>query len=309
MVQEANCPSSRNRRRPPRICDPKTGDGLKLTIRQMRRLATFPSLLACAGCAPLTGFLDPAGPIAAEQRTHFWIICALMLTVIVPIFLGIPFLLWRYRYRGGRSKARFEPDWEYSGRWELFLWGGPVVLVAVLAVLLWSQTQKLDPYRPLAPDPLEVQVIGYDWAWLFIYPDQNIATVNRLVIPEGRAVSLSLTSQTVMQSFFVPALAGQIYVMGGMETHLNLLADDPGRWPGRNTQYNGKGFYRQVFMAEALPPAQFDDWVLQAQAAPPLDPAIATGWHLPEDIPTQFGSVPPDMFGRLMTHFAHEGAE
>jgi len=178
-----------------------------------------------------------------------------------PIFLLLPFFAWRYRY--GNTTSKYTPNWEYSRLLEITAWGGPIVIVAVLAFFVWRDTHKLDPYKPLASDQaqLRVQVIGYDWKWLFIYPDQGIASIGMLAMPAGRPVSMQITSATVMQSLFIPALGSQIYAMGGMVTQLNLEASKPGRFMGENTMYNGDGFHQDQFTTLAMAPADFKAWV------------------------------------------------
>ncbi len=179
--------------------------------------------------ASAAGFLEPAGPVAAAQLSHFGTISALMLIVIVPMFVALPLVLLRYR-RGG--KGTYRPDWEFNWGLELLIWGIPVALVAALGTALWNHTLKNDPYRPLGPSPLVVEVVALDWKFLFLYPEQGVATLDLLVLPQGRPVTLKLTSGTVMQSFIVPRLAGQIYAMAGMQTQLNLIADATATSPG-----------------------------------------------------------------------------
>ncbi|KAA0969104.1 cytochrome ubiquinol oxidase subunit II [Aureimonas fodinaquatilis] len=181
-----------------------------------------------------------------------------MMLVLVPIFIAVPILLIRYR-RGG--KGAYRPKWEFNATVEATIWGFPVVIVAFLGIALWSYTFKFDPYKPLGEDPLEVEVVTLDWKFLFLYPQQGIATIDYLAIPEGRPVTLRLTSGTVMQSFMVPQLAGQIYTMAGMQTQLNFLADAAGEYVGRNTQYNGTGFATQSFTTAVLAPDDFTQWV------------------------------------------------
>ncbi len=229
-------------------------------------------LSACAGSTHLS-FLDPQGPVADTQRWHFyWVLGIMAVLVAGPIFLLLPFFAWRYRY--GNKAPRYTPRWEYSRLLEIMSWGGPIVIVIVLAFFVWRDAHKLDPYKALASDqaPLQVEVIGYDWKWLFIYPDQGIASVGTLALPTGRPVSLQMTSATVMQSFFIPALGSQIYAMGGMVTQLNLQASKPGKSLGENTMYNGDGFHQQKFTALAMSPADFEAWVSRVRATGmPLD--------------------------------------
>ncbi|HEU5443742.1 MAG TPA: ubiquinol oxidase subunit II, partial [Steroidobacteraceae bacterium] len=228
--------------------------------------AAFPLLLGgCAGDEHMS-FLDPQGPVAHAQMVHFyWVLGIMAVFVAGPIFLLLPLLLWRYRY--GNSAARYAPKWRDNGVIVLLTWGGPILIVCVLGFLVWRDSHRLDPYKPLpsSQPPLQVQVIGYDWKWLFIYPDRGIATIGTFALPVGRPVTLHLTSATVMQSFFIPALGGQIYAMGGMVTQLNLEASREGRFLGENTMYNGNGFHFEKFVAVAKPPAQFDAWVREVR--------------------------------------------
>ena len=164
--------------------------------------------------------------------------------------------------------ARYTPDWDRSWLLEVLMWGVPAVIVAVLSVQLYRTTHALDPYKPIASDnpPLRVQVVGLDWKFLFIYPDLGIATVNDLAFPAETSVALDLTTDTVMQSFLIASLAGQIYTMPGMRTKLHILADAPGSFEGENTQFNGTGFADQRFRAVAMTPDAFDAWVAQVKA-------------------------------------------
>lgn len=224
-------------------------------------------LAACSSTSPHLSFLDPQGPIAAGQRLHFYRAMAVLLVfVALPVFVVTAGFLWRYRY--GAKSAHYTPKWNYYGPLEIASWAGPVVIVVMLAVIVWRDTHKLDPYRPLTSSQpaLRVQVIGYDWKWLFIYPDQGIASIGMLAMPVGRPLAMQLTSATVMQSLHIPALGSQIYAMGGMVTQLHLQADQPGRSLGDNNMYNGNGFAQQRFTAVAMAPEAFDAWVSQVRA-------------------------------------------
>lgn len=230
------------------------------------------TLSSCAGNSHLS-FLNPQGPVASIQRSHFLEMVALLaIFVALPIFILIPWFAWRYRY--GAKTSRYTPRWAFSRTLEVAAWGGPAVIVALLAVLVWRSTHALDPYKPLASDTpaLHVLVIGYDWKWLFVYPDLGVATIGVLPLPAGQPVAMQLTSATVMQSLQIPALGSQIYAMGGMVTQLHLQADKPGRFMGENTMYNGDGFHEQHFTAVAMTPDAFDAWVKHTQAhSMPLD--------------------------------------
>jgi cytochrome o ubiquinol oxidase subunit 2 len=231
--------------------------------------------LACAAALLLVGctadshlsFLDPQGPVASDQRWHFFAALAVLVGfVAIPVFVITPCILWRYRY--GAKSSRYTPKWDFYGPLEIASWAGPVVIVVLLAIIVWRDTHALDPYRPLASDhpPLHVQVIGYDWKWLFIYPDQGIASIGMLALPAGRPVAIELTSATVMQSLHIPALGSQMYAMGGMVTQLHLQADRPGRSLGENNMYNGTGFHQERFIAASMTPENFDAWASEARA-------------------------------------------
>jgi cytochrome o ubiquinol oxidase subunit 2 len=249
-----------------------SADRTKLWVRRWmhkavargRRASLSMLLLMLAGCSGNTHltFLNPQGPVADAQRWHFYEVLGIMTVLVAgPIFLLMPFILWRYRY--GNTTSRYAPKWEFSRLWEVTVWAGPVVIVVLLAIFVWRDTHALDPYRPLTSNqpPLRVQVIGYDWKWLFIYPDQGVASIGVLAMPAGRPVAMQITSATVMQSLFVPALGSQIYAMGGMVTQLNLEASKTGRFMGENTMYNGTGFHQQQFTAVGMTQADFAAWV------------------------------------------------
>jgi cytochrome o ubiquinol oxidase subunit 2 len=213
------------------------------------------------------GMLTPLGPIAADQRAHLIRVTVLTMIAVLPVLVGVPLILWRYR-RGRRAK--YSPDFDYSAPLEAAMWGVPALIVATLGYWLWQSTLSLDPYKPLGKDPLRVEVIGLDWKWLFLYPDEGVASIGTLAIPAGRPVSLSLTTDTVMQSFMVPSLAGQIYAMPGMVTHLNFLASRPGTATGANTQFNGAGFSTQTVTVDALTENAWQAWIDNARAGPEL---------------------------------------
>lgn len=229
----------------------------------------FCALLILSGCSTDTHltFLNPQGPIAAAERWHFWVVMlVLVVFVAVPVFVLTPLIAWRYRY--GAKKPRYTPKWKAFLPLEIMTWTGPVVIVIALGYLVWDSTHRLDPYKPLASNQpaLRIQVIGYDWKWLFIYPDQGIASVGVMPLPVGKPVAMQLTSATVMQSLQIPALVGQIYAMGGMVTQLHFKASTPGRSLGENTMYNGNGFHQQKFTAVAMTPDEFKGWVRQVRA-------------------------------------------
>lgn len=224
--------------------------------------------LLTSGCsltdAPI---LSPKGPIALAERDILFRAFAIMMIVVIPVIVMTFWFAWRYR--ASNTKARYELEWQ-SARIDAVTWIVPALIVTSLGVHVWLYSHALDPYKPLraSAKPLEVQVVAQDWKWLFVYPEQGIATVNELAIPSGVPVTLKITSDTVMNSFFIPTLGGQIYAMAGMQTQLNLLAGEPGRFIGRNTQYSGRGFPDQHFAVIAMTPANFDAWLKQVKASP-----------------------------------------
>jgi cytochrome o ubiquinol oxidase subunit II len=218
-------------------------------------------LAAGAGVlAPATGILAPAGPVGRHELTILLDSLAVMLAIVIPTIAAIFIFAWRYR--ASNTKARYLPDWSYSGRLELVTWSIPSLIVLFLSGLIWTGSHGIDPAHRLAASgtPLEVQVVSLDWKWLFIYPEQHLALVNELVIPAGRPVHLSLTSGSVMNSFFVPRLGGMIAVMNGMVTQLHLQADEVGEYAGFSTQFSGDGFADMHFATRVLTAGDFDTW-------------------------------------------------
>lgn len=267
-----------------------------------------------AGEARAESFLDPAGPIASAQVTHLKIILILMAIVVIPVFAATPWLIRRYRY--GRSKGEYRPDWSFATVFEILAWGVPILVVLMLAVYLWQRTHTLDPYNPVAGKagkPLVVDVVAYDWKWLFLYPEEGVASVGELAFPASRPLELHLTSDTVMQSFMIPRLGSQIYAMKGMQTKLHLAADGPGTFEGRNTQFNGEGFYTQNFKASAMNDEVFARWVKAAKARGlPLDNKaraaleeksnkveLARALDQPTEQPILFSTAPSGMFDEI----------
>src|SRR5437588_7768645 len=220
--------------------------------------------LLVASCQQ-AGIMDPRGPISSAERLLLFNSTAIMLVVVVPVILAtLGFAWW---YRASNLRASRSLDRAYEGRMEFVVWSIPTLIVILLSGVNWIGSHQLDPRAPIPADaePLRVDVVALDWKWLFIYPDQGIAAVNQLVIPAGTPVHFRLTSATVMNSFFVPQLGSQIYAMGGMTTHLNLLADRPGEYPGFSANFSGDGFADMRFIAKAVSARDFDAWVTQAR--------------------------------------------
>jgi cytochrome o ubiquinol oxidase subunit 2 len=219
--------------------------------------------LSAGGCSQ--GVLDPHGPIAAAEKTILLNSLGIMLTIVVPTILATLGVAWWFR--ASNTRARYRPTWDYSGKIEIVVWSVPAMTILLLGGIAWIGSHDLDPARPIksqAP-PVEVQVIALDWKWLFIYPREGVASVNRLIVPAGRPVRFELTSASVMNSFFVPQLGSQIYAMSGMTTRLNLQADQPGSYPGLSAQFSGDGFSGMRFSLDAVSEDAFGAWVSTAR--------------------------------------------
>jgi len=220
-----------------------------------------------AGCSTVVLF-DPKGPIGESERFVIITAAVLMAIVVVPVFI-MAFWIPR-KYRASNTAATYLPKWSHSVKIELFMWGGPIVIVTLLAILAWTRTHALDPYKPIpsAAKPVNIEAVCLDWKWLFIYPDENIATVNQITFPVKVPLSFKVTSDTVMGSFFIPQLGSQIYAMAGMQTRLHLLADKPGSYSGHNQQLTGRGYAGMFFQADAVSPEEFQAWVQKIRQSP-----------------------------------------
>lgn len=265
--------------------------------------------LLCGGCSVIDGpVLDPQGPISLAQRDLLFKAVAIMMIVIIPVFVMAA--IFARRYRGTNRKARYTPNFEFYWPLEIVVWGVPAAIIVWLSLHLWHYTYKLDPYSEIDPavKPLQVQAIAQDWKWLFVYPEQNIAVVNELAMPVNTPVSITITSDTAMNSLVIPALGGQIYAMAGMQTRLNLLADKAGTFWGRNVQYSGRGFADQQFQTHAMPKEAFDAWAEKAkQSGSPLDAAAYAALAKPsEKVPvTYFSGVEPGLFDKIIAKYSH----
>ncbi|WP_174279333.1 ubiquinol oxidase subunit II [Sphingomonas bacterium] len=284
------------------------------SIRSWRGVALLPLLGACNMVV-----MHPAGDVAMQQRNLILIATGLMLLVIVPVMALT--ILFAFRYRAANTQATYSPDWDHSTQLELVIWAVPLLIIILLGAVTWTSTHLLDPYRQvgrIAPgrpvaagtEPLEVEVVALDWKWLFIYPKLGIATVNELAAPVDVPISFKITSTTVMNSFFIPALAGQIYAMPGMETRLHAVANTPGVYAGQASNYNGAGFSDMRFRFHALPRAGFDGWVAQVKASGvALDRARYLRLQQPsEKVPVQhYAGVAPQLYPLILNMCAKPG--
>ncbi len=205
--------------------------------------------------------LNPKGTIAEQQRNLIVATVLMSLAVIIPVFAMTFGIAWKYR--AGNTKAKYTPDWDHNRLAEFIWWAVPFAAIMVLAVITWITSHDLDPYKPLQSNvkPIKIQVVALQWKWLFIYPEQNIATVNFVQFPEDTPVNFEITSDAPMNSFWIPQLGGQVYAMAGMSTQLHLMADDPGSFRGSSANLSGAGFAGMNFTAKASSAAEFDEWV------------------------------------------------
>ncbi|MEH3157540.1 MAG: ubiquinol oxidase subunit II [Sphingomonas taxi] len=256
--------------------------------------------------------MNPAGDVARQQAHLILWSTGLMLLIIVPVIVLT--ILFAWKYRAGNEEAEHRPNWDHSTGLELIIWSAPLLIIIALGALTWISTHALDPYRPLArlapgktlaknDKPLEIQVVSLDWKWLFIYPEQGVATVNELVLPVDRQVRFRMTSSSVMNTFYVPTLAGMVYTMPGMETRLHAVLNRPGRFEGISANYSGAGFSGMHFTVDGMDDAGFAKWVSEARTAQrPLSlPTYVTLEKPSENVPAmRFAGFAPDLFARIL---------
>lgn len=244
-----------------------------MSIRNLFTLIVAGAGLTLAGCSG--GVLDPKGQVGMDEKNLIILCTILMLIVVVPVIVLTLYFAWKYR--ASRDFEIYTPKWAHSTKIEAIVWSIPILIVISLSVITWRSTHALDPYSPLEGkgDHLTVEVVSLNWKWLFIYPEQGIATVNELVFPANKPVAFKITSESTMNSFFIPQLGSQIYSMAGMETKLHLIANEPGTYKGISSNYSGAGFTGMKFNAIATPTeGDFNDWVASVkQAQTALTPA------------------------------------
>jgi cytochrome o ubiquinol oxidase subunit 2 len=215
--------------------------------------------------------LNPMGRIAAEQKELILTASWLMLLVVLPVFAMTFFICWKYM--ADNPKGEYTPDWDNSWAAEAVWWGFPFIIICILSVITWKSSHALDPYREIASDtkPLTIQVVALQWKWLFVYPEQQIATVNFAQIPENTPINFELTADAPMNSFWVPQLGGQIYTMPGMRSKISLIADKPGSFYGTSANISGVGFSGMTFTIQASPQEEFEQWVAKVKQSPVLN--------------------------------------
>lgn len=248
--------------------------------------------------------LDPVGLIAIAERDLLVRAVLLMCIVVIPVMTLAIFIAWHYREQN--TNAKYTPDWEHSKMEELIWWSIPLEIVLVLGALTWSSTHALNPETPIASNepPLTVEVVALPWKWLFIYPEEQVASVNELAIPIDRPISFHITAEAPMNSFWIPALSGQMYAMTGMATILNVITYSTGTYQGRSANYSGEGFAHMTFDVHALTAEDFADWVSHARTATStLDTETYTALAQPSERgPVQYFSNVTILFSDIVEH-------
>jgi cytochrome o ubiquinol oxidase subunit II len=286
-------------------------------LRIFRFIAVLPLFALLGGCQMV--LLAPSGDVALQQRNLMLASVALMLLVIIPVMALTIFFAWRYR---ASAKAAYDPEWNHSLPLEVVIWSVPLLIIVVLGAMTWMGTHLLDPYRPLGrigagkpivearagssgirKEPLVIQVVALDWKWLFLYPAQGIASLNEVVAPVDQPIEFRITSSSVMNSLFIPALAGQIYAMPGMQTKLNAVINHQGEFEGFSANYSGAGFSDMRFRFRGLEDKAFEEWVQTASRdGGPLQREDYLALERPsEREPVRyFRDVPSDLFAAIL---------
>ncbi|MFI0487872.1 MAG: cytochrome o ubiquinol oxidase subunit II [Yersinia sp. (in: enterobacteria)] len=241
---------------------------LKKYIKKIGVLSLFAATVMLSGCDMI--LMNPKGAIGVEQKTLILTAIGLMLIVVIPvIFMAFAFA---WKFRASNKSAIYTPNWSHSNKIELVVWAVPIIIIAILATITWKTSHQLDPFKSIqvaGKEPITIEVVSLDWKWLFIYPEQGIATVNELAFPTDVPVNFKITSNSVMNSFFIPQLGGQIYAMAGMQTKLHLIANEAGKYNGISSSFSGKGFSGMKFTAIATPTQEdFNQWVAQVKKSP-----------------------------------------
>ncbi|VEA63380.1 Ubiquinol oxidase subunit 2 precursor [Serratia plymuthica] len=289
---------------------------LKKYNKSIGMLSLIASTVMLSGCNMV--LMNPKGAIGVEQRTLIITAIALMLIVVVPvIFMAFAFA---WKYRASNKDAKYSPNWSHSNKIEAVVWTIPIIIIAILGTITWKTTHELDPFKPIVTDkkPMTIEVVSLDWKWLFIYPEQGIATVNELAFPKDVPVEFKITSNSVMNSFFIPQLGGQIYAMAGMQTKLHLIGNEAGKYDGISSSFSGRGFSGMKFTAIVTPTeGDFDQWVAKVKASSNNLNATSDFNKLAEpseNNPVEyFSSVKPNLFKETIGKFMgdmnmHKGA-
>ncbi|WP_411752712.1 cytochrome o ubiquinol oxidase subunit II [Serratia sp. (in: enterobacteria)] len=289
---------------------------LKKYNKSIGMLSLIVATVLLSGCDMV--LMDPKGAIGVEQRRLILTAIGLMLIVVVPvIFMAFAFA---WKYRASNKSAKYSPNWSHSNKIEAVVWTIPIIIIAILGTITWKTTHALDPFKPIVTDkkPMTIEVVSLDWKWLFIYPEQGIATVNELAFPKDVPVEFKVTSNSVMNSFFIPQLGGQIYAMAGMQTKLHLIGNEAGQYKGISSGYSGAGFSGMKFTAIVTPTeGDFNQWVNKVKGSPNTLNTTSDFNKLAEpseNNPVEFfSSVKPNLFKETIGKFMgdmhmHKGA-
>lgn len=285
----------------------------KRTGHALLIIAAIAAMFTLTGCKEhFTGMLNPKGIIAYHERKLFFDTMALMLIVVLPvIIMSFAFV---YHYQVSHRIRDYKPNWSHSYFLEAIWWGIPCAIIAILAVITWKKTHELDPYNRIVSAnqneaPMQVQVISLPWKWLFIYPEQGIATINYLEMPVGRQVEFWITSDNAaMTAFFIPQLGSQIYAMAGMRTRLHLLGNEVGVFDGLNTQYNGDGFSDNHFSVHVVQPEEMNQWAASVkQSKLKLTQDVYDKLLVPTEkvSPVYYSSVEAGLFNNVINKYMH----
>jgi cytochrome o ubiquinol oxidase subunit 2 len=271
-------------------------------MRYFMAVVVLISAAMLSGCSE--GVLDPQGPVADAERQILFNSLGIMLAIVIPTILAT--LGVAYWFRASNERARYLPDFAYSGRLEVLVWSIPLMTVILVGGVAWVGAHDLDPRKAISPTvkPLTVQVVSLDWKWLFILPDQGIAGVNHLTVPVGTPINFELTSSGVMNSFFVPQLGSQIYTMSGMATHVQLQADHPGTYRGLSAQFSGDGFADMRFTVDAVSAQQFEQWATATRnSGPVLDAQAYADLARPSQAvaPFTYRAIAPGLFNTILS--------
>lgn len=290
---------------------PTVASIMRMSLKMLRGLLIPALALLLSGCDAV--LFSPSGDIARQQRDLIMISVVLMLIIIIPVIVMTFLFAWKYSEKNKNHKG-YDPDWNHSTVLELLIWSAPLLIIIALGAITWTSTHKLDPYRPLdqidatrpvAPGtkPLVVEVVALDWKWLFLYPEQGIATVNEMAAPVDRPIEFHITASSVMNAFFVPSMAGMIYAMPGMETKLHAVMNKTGDFEGISANYSGAGFSDMRFTFHSLSDEGFDSWVAKAKAS---GDTLSREDYLKLEQPSEkdpvhfYGTVAPNLYNAIL---------
>jgi len=296
---------------------PPPHSSIETHVRLARLILVAPLVALLSGCNVV--LMHPSGDVALQQRDLILASTFLMLLIIIPVMALTALFAWRYR--ASNKAAPYDPDWHHSTGLEVAIWSAPLAIIVALGALTWISTHVLDPYRPIArlgpqkavpasAKTLEVDVVALNWKWLFIYPSLGVATVNELAAPVNTPIAFKITSSTMMNSFFIPALAGQIYAMPGMQTQLHAVIDTPGQFTGFSSNYSGEGFSDMNFKVYGMTDAGFAHWVqsVKAGGGTLTRPAYSVLAEPSEAEPARrYATVDPTLFGAIVNQCVQPG--